>query len=67
MKTTIAHTHYSIIKGKVVIFLFLEHFVLPFQKAKLNQRHKNLYAFIWSGDWLPWLEITRLGHQFSEQ
>ncbi len=26
----------------------------------------DVYALIWSGDWLPWLESTCLRHQFSE-
>ncbi len=26
----------------------------------------RVYALIWSGDWLPWLESTRLRHQLSE-
>ncbi len=29
-------------------------------------RKFDVYALIWSGDWLPWLESTHLCHQFSE-
>ncbi len=46
-------THYVYYLGKSFCF-FWSNFVLLFQKEKLNRY--DVFALIWSGDWLPWLE-----------
>ncbi len=55
----------SIIKEKVVIFSFFGA-ISFFRFKKKSWAKSDVYALIWSGDWLPWLMSTRLRHQFSE-